>query len=619
VQVGVTIAPDATAAGDYWRDNIDRRSGETDTHGPRPLEPPTGVRAARGQGQVTVSWDVVAGAVGYLVHRGVTEIGPFGVVDHGGGDVLVIPDPLYADTTPGHELDVWYAVSAVAAVDDPGVRSPAVRPEAMGGVGHLRVRIDAGNTRELHRPWRLMIGSEHLSLLLSDDTTGGRPIGQELRAALAIVHEEIGVSYVRAHAILDDSLGTYREVDGSPKLDFTGIDLVYDGVLSTGLRPVVEISFMPRDLALDRESIVFSYEAITSPPRDWDEWASLVTELARHLIDRYGADEVRHWPFEVWNEANLAVFWSGSPQDYFRLYDVTAAALRSVDDHLLVGGPSTAAAGWIESFLAHVEISGAPVDFVSTHTYGNAPIDVRPILDRHGRGSIPIWWTEWGPTPTHRNRVGDTVWAAAFLLRGMKSAASRSDAVAHWVVSDHFEELGRPPALRHGGFGLLTVGNLHKPRWWALQLLAGLGDHELAVDIEGDGAGSMVEALAAIDEAGSITVLAWNGTLDQSKVDGVESLSRHVDIDVGGVEAEVYIARHLRIDESHSNVLGYWDRIRGGAPWPTDEQWRDLVTVDTLEELETAKEVTAEDGKVTLRLDLPMPSVSAIMLTPRPD
>jgi xylan 1,4-beta-xylosidase len=226
-----------------------------------------------------VSWDVVAGAVGYLVHRGVTEIGPFGVVDHGGGDVLVIPDPLYADTTPGHELDVWYAVSAVAAVDDPGVRSPAVRPEAMGGVGHLRVRIDAGNTGELHRPWRLMIGSEHLSLLLSDDTTGGRPIGQELRAALAIVHEEIGVSYVRAHAILDDSLGTYREVDGSPKLDFTGIDLVYDGVLSTGLRPVVEISFMPRDLALDRESIVFSYEAITSPPRDWDEWASLVTEL----------------------------------------------------------------------------------------------------------------------------------------------------------------------------------------------------------------------------------------------------------------------------------------------------------------------------------------------------
>lgn len=614
----MALAPDATAAGDYWRDNISRRSGRIDARSPGPLDTPTGVRAAAGRGQVTVSWDAVNGAVGYLVHRGPRESGPFAVVDHGGGDVLVIPDRLYADTTIGHGLDAWYAVSAVTAVDDPGVLSPAVRPEPIADAGRVRVRISAEREdgAALGRPWRAMIGSEHLSLLLSEQTTGGRPIGDELRDALTMVREEIGVAYVRAHAILGDDLSTYREVDGRPELDFSGIDGVYDAVLDSGLRPVVEVSFMPRDLASDPDATVFSYKAVTSPPRDWDRWSSLVTELARHLIDRYGPEEVRLWPFEVWNEANLAVFWSGSPEEYFHLYDVTAAALRAADDHLLVGGPSTAAAGWIEAFLAHVDTSGSPVDFVSTHTYGNAPVDLRPVLERHGRRSIPIWWTEWGPTPTHGNRASDTVWAAAFLLRGMKSASRRIEALAHWVVSDHFEELGRPRALRHGGFGLLTVGNLHKPRWWALRLLAGLGDHELAVDIDGDGAGSLVEAQAAADDAGGITVLTWNGTLDQAKVDGDESLSRRVELRVDGLEPGGYLIRHFRIDDAHSNVLGYWDRISGGAPWPTDEQWQNLRAADGLEELEAPAEVKAQNGTVTLRFEIPMPAVSAVVLTP---
>jgi xylan 1,4-beta-xylosidase len=610
------MADGSATARDHWRDNVDRRSGRIDTGGPAPLDPPAGVRAAVGRGQVTVSWDAVAGAVGYLVHRGSTESGPFEVVDHRGRDVLVIPDRLYADTTAGHGADAWYAVSAVTGVDEPGVLSRAVQPEPVADPGRVHVRIGAGGRGRLARPW-YMIGSEHLSLLLSEETMGGRPIGEDLREALAMVRDDIGVSCVRAHAILGDDLATYREVDGCPRLDFSGIDRVYDEVLALGLRPIVELSFMPSDLASDAEMTVFVYKAITSPPRDWDRWSSLVSEMARHLIARYGAEEVRKWPFEVWNEANLAVFWSGSPDDYFRLYDITAAALRGADDRLMVGGPSTAAAGWIEAFLTHVDASGAPLDFVSTHTYGNAPIDLRPVLERHGRGSVPIWWTEWGPTPVHGNPVGDSVWAAVFLLRGMKSASGRVQALAHWVVSDVFEELGRPPALRHGGFGLLTVGNLHKPRWWALQLLAGIGDHERTVEIEGDGAGSLVEAVAAADDAGRITVLLWNGTLDQTKVDGDESLSRQVEIRVDDLESQIYVLRYLRIDESHSNVLGYWDRISCGAPWPSDDQWKDLVAADALEELDAPREIRAEDATVTLRLEIPMPSVSAIVLTPQ--
>ncbi len=107
------------------------------------------------------------------------------------------------------------------------------------------------------------------------------------------------------------------------------------------------------------------------------------------------------------------------------------------------------------------------------------------------------------------------MFAAAFLLRGMRSALGRVGALAHRVASDHFEELGRPDELFHGGFGLLSVGNLRKPRYWALALLDRLGDQELAVDIAGDGAWGLVEALAARGDDGRISVLAWNFTFDQ--------------------------------------------------------------------------------------------------------
>ena len=195
-----------------------------------------------------------------------------------------------------------------------------------------------------------------------------------------------------------------------------------------------------------------------------------------HAVPRGRGDEVlEHWSFEVWNEANLEVFWSGTPEEYMKMYDVSAAAVRAVDPRLKVGGPSSAAAGWVEELLAHVEQSGAPLDFVSTHTYGSPPLDFRGSLERYGRAGTPIWWTEWGVTPTHFNEVSDAVFSGVFLLRGMASAMDRIEALSYWVVSDHFEELGRPPALLHGGFGLRTVGELRKPRWWALRLLEELG------------------------------------------------------------------------------------------------------------------------------------------------
>ena len=585
------------------------------------LPPPTEVRAERGRGQVTVSWSPVDGAVGYLVHRGSNE-GALEAIDHKGGDVLAVPHGPYVDTTPGVEGDNVYAVASLSSIDAPvGPVSVAVRPAPTQREGEVSVVVDAARAiGTIQRPWRPMIGSEHLALLLRGEGPGGLPVGEDLAAAFRIVREQLGVDVVRAHAILHDVLGVYREdEDGTPRYDFDKVDLVVDRLLATGLRPLVELSFMPKALAADPEPRVFDYIGLISPPRDLDRWADLVEALVRHLVARHGLDEVIRWGFEVWNEANIKVFWAGRESDYFDLYDATARAVKAVDERLPVGGPSTAAAGWVDDLLHHAAQTGVPVDFVTTHTYGAPPLDLRPILERYGRTGIPIWWTEWGVSPTHGGPVNDSVWGAPLVARGMRSAAGRVDALSYWVASDQFVELGVPEQLFHGGFGLLTVGGLRKPRFWAIAVLEQLGDQELAIRVSGDGGGSLVEAWASRDADGTgdrVAVALWNGSLDQTKTGGDDALRRHVTLDVTGLLAGEYLVEHHRVDDEHSNIARTWEGM-GGGDWPTAGQWERLRAADRLESLVPAERVSVgEDGVAHLAFDLPMPAISFVEIRP---
>lgn len=608
-----------TTARTDWESRIGLASGDAFGGEAPQLPAPQGLTATPGGSQVTLDWEPVAGAIGYLMHVSDTgPEGPWAELDHLSGDVRSVPHPPYADTTgePGRER--WYRVQSMSDVHVGGPLSDPVAATPTHDAGAVALRVGEP-TGPLARPWRPMIGSEHLSHAVSRETTAGRVIGEELSAALRAAHEELGVGTVRAHGILCDDLGVYREVDGRPVHDFSGVDRVYDHVRSLGLYPVVEVSFMPRDLASDPSQTVFDYGAVISPPKDWDRWHDLVRDLTAHLLERYGDEVVERWSFEVWNEANLEVFWSGTPADYLRLYDVTADAVRSVDERLVVGGPSSAAAGWCEELLAHAGRSGAPVDFLSTHTYGSPPLDFRPMLERHGRGATPIWWTEWGVTPTHFNEVSDAVFSGTFLLRGMASAMDRIEALSYWVVSDHFEELGRPPALLHGGFGLRTVGELRKPRWWALALLERLGDERLSVEYAGDGAGALVEAVAASDADGAVGVLVWNATLDQSKAAGHAPLDRAVDLEVTGlVPGAAYVVTEERVDAAHSNLAATWEAMREpDQAWPEEDQWRRLREADRLEQLTPPRELRADaDGVLRVATVLPMPSFSMIGLRP---
>ena len=587
---------------------------------PISLPPPDDVRVTSGRGQVTIDWAPVDGAAGYLVHRGAAAGGPFQPIDQETGDVLAVPHGPYVDTTDGADGDAWYAISSLATIEaDRGPLSAAVAPTVGPADGAVAIGVDASQgLGRLARPWRPIIGSEHLALLLRGSGPGGRDVGSELAEAFRIVRAELGVEAVRAHAVLDDSLGVYHDSGDGPTHDFTKIDVVMDRLLDTGLRPIVELSYMPRDLACDPTATTFDYAGIISPPRDHERWTALVADLVAHLAERYGRDELRTWAFEVWNEPNLGLFWAGTESDYLRLYEASVRGVKSVDPGFRVGGPATAAAGWIDDLLAHCRANDLPIDFISTHMYAMPPLDLRPIVARFGRPDLPLWWTEWGVSSRHGAPINDSAWAAPLVARGMRSAAGRIDALAYWVASDHFVELGEARSLFHGGFGLLTIGNLRKPRFWALALLEGLGAAEVACELEGDGAGSLIEAWASLGADGRVSVACWNGTLEQAGADGDPRLDRTVDLTISGlVHGRSYELRHWRVDATHSSIRRHWEEL-GSPAWPDAGGWATLRAADRLELLEPAREVTASDGRIDLELLLPMPSISRIDLAPRP-
>jgi len=570
-----------------WEQRIGRRSDASTIEVEAP-PPPARVEAEPGAGQVTLRWEPVEDAIGYVVHRAAAPDGPWQPIDHGGRDVIAGPGPWYCDTTGERAVPAWYAVASIAAVEhDPGELSQPVQATPLGhAAGPVVARVTPEDAGRIEPVWH-MLGSEHLSQLLYPD------VGPDFEQALRLARAELGAETVRAHAILHDENGVVRD-DGS--FDFARVLQIYERVLGLGLRPIVELGFMPAALARDRDQTVFEYRGIISPPQDWDRWGELCGALARACVERFGIDEVARWGFEVWNEANLEVFWAGTKEEYLRLYDVAARAVKAVDERLRVGGPATAAAGWVADFLDFVREEDSPFDFFSTHTYGNLPLDVRRALEARGM-SGEVWWTEWGATPTHFFQASDAVWGAPYVLHGMKSVQGRADALAYWVVSDHFEELGRPPRFLHGGFGLLTVGNIRKPRFWALRLAEELGRDLVRLDLSGDGAGSLVDGWATRGDDGTLQVLLWNATLDQSKVAGDALLDRRIRLEVDGGP---YRATVARIDRDHASVA---DRYRGGD-WPTEEEWAELREADRL----------VEERLDELELDLPMPGVARVRL-----
>jgi xylan 1,4-beta-xylosidase len=406
--------------------------------------------------------------------------------------------------------------------------------------------------------WEHTVGSDHAPVALRADW----------RAQLGRCHNELGFRYVRFHGLLSDDVGTLIRDRGKLLYSFFNADQIFDFLLSIGMRPFVELSFMPKALA-SGGTTVFNYEANVTPPRDYKEWATLIGKLVSHWVERYGAREVREWYFEVWNEPNLKEFWAGTREDYFNLYRYTAEAVKEVDAALRVGGPATAANGWVEEFLDFCERNGLPADFVTTHHY---PTDAfgketdgtetqlarsrRSVLREQAQDTFqrargrPVYYTEWNTSSNPRDPLHDEPYAAAFVAKTVMEMGGLVEGYSFWTFSDIFEENYFPSVPFHGGFGLLNLHGIPKPAYRAFELLHRLGDERLVV------AGSHETVDVWVVRKGhSLTVLLTNHQFPRHPV-----RAERVQVKLSNAPRGCY-AYAERIDDAHANVKRAWSEM----------------------------------------------------------
>ena len=468
----------------------------------------------------------------------------------------------------------------------------ATRASQASATEHLVIDARAPG-RPFPHFWERMFGSGQAVLVLRAN----------YQKDLTMMRSATDIAYVRFHGLLDRGVGL---VSGKTALfynrssakrspyNFSYVDQIYDALLAHGVRPFVELDFMPKALAADphmRQS--FWYHPIVSPPRSYAAWDRMIRALARHLISRYGINEVSKWYFEVWNEPNLD-FWGGVPkqQTYFTFYDHTARALKEVNPRLRVGGPATAQAAWVSAFLAHVSAVKAPIDFVSTHVYGNDTAEnvfgihekiarramvcraVRKVHEEIAHSPyphLPLIISEYNASYSNEPDVTDTPYMGPWLATTISHCDGLVQMMSYWTFSDVFEEGGVIRKPFYGGFGLIAEDDIPKAAFNAFAVLHKLGDVRLDPTAR--------SALITRTSSGAVAIALWNyappdGTGPRYTPPPATRQVRTFKITVRGISPSAH-GDLWRVDDRHSNVLEAFDAM-GRPRWPTRAQIKEL-------------------------------------------
>jgi xylan 1,4-beta-xylosidase len=454
--------------------------------------------------------------------------------------------------------------------------------------------------------WEFAVGGGHAPLALRADWQS------HARRA----HADLGFRHVRFHGILSDDMGTLISHEGKALTSFFNADQVVDALLDMGVRPLVELSFMPSTIASD-DTTVFAYRGNVTPPRDYGEWGMLIEKLIGHWVERYGAAEVRSWPFEVWNEPNLREFWTGTQADYFELYRHSVEAIRRVDPQLAVGGPASARNEWIPEFLEFCAGEGLPVDFVSTHHYPTdacgsqgdtesrlaaserGALRLQAARAREQAGSKPLHYTEWNSSSDSRDPLHDEAYAAAFVVKTALEAVEHVDGYAFWGVSDIFAEDYFPSVPFHGGFGLMNLHGIPKPTYRAFELLHGLGSERLEVE----GAHDTVDVWVVRGE-GEITVLVSNHAPPRHSIGAEE-----VRVELWGIGAPLR-GWIRRVDADHANPKRAWQDM--GSPEYLSPS--EVAAIEAASRLTVEPIAWREEEGISVACTIPAHAVAAIRL-----
>ena len=467
-----------------------------------------------------------------------------------------------------------------------------------------KIEIKEGDSARFHNNVGFCVGTGRMGLALQ----------QAYQDQLKLVQEEIGFSHIRGHGLFSDDMAIYQEYEENgvckAEYNYTYLDMVMDSYQKVGLAPFLELGFMPGKLASGKQTL-FYWKANTTPPKDHGLWADMVQKLLRHLMERYGADEVVTWPIEVWNEPNLPGFWEKADQEaYFKLFAATFDAVKEVDPRFGVGGPAICGVQdevWMRAFLDFCRREGLRPDFITRHHYttefpepaghyGYAKLSdpeqgfanlqaTRDIVDSYPEfAGLPIHLTEFNTSYIPNCPLHDTNQNAAFLAHQLSRLGDVNESYSYWTFGDIFEEQGVPFTPFHGGFGLVANGCIPKPVFWTFAFYKRLQEF---------GGSCMYKDDAAVilrREDGSCQGVVWN---HQS---GREALC--LDITLPALDGD-YTLVQKTVDESCCNPLKVWHDL-GEPACPDAGQIRLLR--ESARPLVTTGQLSAREGHIDLQL-----------------
>lgn len=480
-----------------------------------------------------------------------------------------------------------------------------------------------------HKSWEECVGSSHLGMGLlhphpdnSADNSHPNPlVGQRWREHLQMVAEELGMKRFRAHGLANDDVKMWAGVEA---YNFTGVDSVYDFALSVGIRPLVEISYCPWGLNGDScHASTDAYNAsICAPSLNGSyglgnaEYASMMSAFIRHLIGRYGAEEVESWQFEFWNEPNgMTPFSHGHKRECWgsycfntslwpALYTEVATAIKAVDPRVTIGGPASSD-GWsrippiskwgsgqlwgtwagdlvalstARTNAGANEAKAVPLDFVSSHFY---PVQIGSVdemassigkflevVKRSPRPNIPVVITEWSANPYPTNAYHDTAAMASFAVKAIHDVGHLAEIFSLWAFSDIFEEQGWTWDVFNGGFGLVNRFGVRKPVYRAFDLLHAAGNLRYtnvttSMSMPSPSPSPSVVLIASTNsstQAASVSLVLANHGSDAAA---------NANIRLDGVHARAGVAAAAtctvaKIDSTHGNAYTAWQRM--GSP-----------------------------------------------------
>jgi xylan 1,4-beta-xylosidase len=531
------------------------------------------------------------------------------------------------------------------------------------GASPVVIRVDAAKLKGRLRPiWRFFGADEPNYAYMKH----GRKLLEELgrlrpRAVYFRTHNLL-TSGDGTPALKWGSSGAYSEdAQGRPVYHWTILDRIFDTYLARGVKPYVQIGFMPKDLSVKPEPYQHQwtptarydeiYTGWAYPPKDYAKWAELVYQWAKHCVEKYGRAEVERWYWETWNEANIG-YWRGTPEEFRKLHDYAIDAVRRALPTARVGGPDTAGHGgqFMRDFLEHclrgtnhaTGRKGTPLDFVSFHAKG-APrfVDghVQMGIANHlrtidaGFGLIasypelkntPIIIGEsdpegcaacQGPQLAYRNGTMYASYTAASFAR-KHDLADKHGVNFEGALTWAFEFEDQP---FFAGFRSLASNGIDKPVLNVFRLFSLMGGGRIeaqssgAVDLDtmlraGVRDQADINALASREKR-AVAVMVWNYHDDDLPAPPAE-----IDLSIEGLPAERVRLHHYRVDADHSNAYEAWKKL-GSPPDPSPEQYAQLEKAGHLQWLNPPERLRTANGRVALRFNLPRQGVSLLKLS----